>query len=431
MHLDPGRLVTGAVSQDATTGTTYKVLAGCRICGSGPLSMVLSLGETPLANSFVTADRLHEAEPMFPLELMRCTECGLVQLSVVVDPELMFRHYVYMSSASAPLRDHFDNYASEVAQMYAPDGSLVVEVGSNDGLLLSSLRRRGVAAVGIEPSVNLALAANGAGLETWNEFFTVAVAERLRSARGPAQAVLANNVIAHIDDLRGFAAAVTTLLDDRGVLIVEFPHVLSLLDHVEYDTIYHEHLSYLAGRPLRRLFHDFGLEPIAAERIATHGGSLRIVFGRVGTRPVTDSIAELERSEAAARLDSVEPYLLFADRVRRSKEALVEMLRSARMRGQRIAALGATAKGNTLLNYCGIGPDVVEYIADTTSLKQGLYAPGTHIPVLSDSVFERDRPDLTLLLAWNYADWVLRKHESYLAAGGRFINPIPIARLIP
>lgn len=412
-------------------GAACRQVAACRICGSPRLWRVLSLGTTPLANAFVSRERLDAPEPLFPLELVRCDECGLAQLSVVVDPEVMFRHYLYASSASPPLHEHFEAYAADLVGRYAPSGSLVVEIGSNDGVLLAPLRRRGVRAVGVEPSANLARTANALGLETWNDFFGTDVARRVRGARGAAKAVVANNVLAHIDDLGEVLASLDVLLADDGVFVAEFPYALDLLEKVEYDTIYHEHLSYFTLAPLRRLFARASFEAIDVDRIPIHGGSLRLVVARAGRRPLSPSVAALEEAETAAGLDGRDTYTRFADRVAGSRRALLEMLTSEQRRGARIAALGATAKGNTLLNYCGIGPDLIEYIADSTPLKQGLYSPGMHIPVRPDSILAVDCPDRTLLLAWNYAAAVLDRYRSYVDAGGRFIHPIPLARFIP
>jgi SAM-dependent methyltransferase len=406
----------------------YRTLSRCRIC-DGDLRAFLSLGETPLANAFIRPDRVDAAEARFPLESARCSECSLVQLTVVVDPEVMFRDYVYASSASAPLLAHFDDLAAAVARDFAPPGALVVEFGSNDGLLLRSLGSRGIRALGVEPATKIAARANEEGLETLNEFFDVGLAGRIRDERGPASAVLANNVLAHVDDLTGVVRALDRLLADDGVFIAEVPYLQDLLAHVEYDTIYHEHLSYFHLAPLQRLFTSAGFELFDVLRLPIHGGSIRIHVARKGRRAPTVRLRELLSSEEPLATEA--PYIEFAAQVRSQRTQLVALLRRLKAEGHRLAGYGATAKGNTMLNYCGIDASVLDYIADTTPYKQGLLTPGTHIPVRPESSIAESRPDAMLLLAWNYADSIVERHRDYLAGGGRFIHPIPVPRLIP
>ncbi len=413
------------------TDPDFRRVARCRVCGSDGLWMFLSLGETPLANALIRPERASESEARFPLEVLHCDVCGLVQLSVVVNPDVLFRHYLYASSASSPMLAHFDLYAEEVVDRFAPPGSRVVEIGSNDGVLLAPLAARGARVLGIEPSTNIARLANDRGLETWNDFFGAEVARRAVAEKGCAAAVIANNVLAHIDDLSGVLEGLDVLLADDGVFIAEVPYLGDLLENVEYDTIYHEHLSYFALRPLARLFARGGLELFDARRIAIHGGSVRIFAGRPGKHAITGELLTALGVEEDSRVLARSTFETFASRVLASRTALRGMLSDLRGGGARIAGLGATAKGNTLLNYCDIGPDQVEYIGDSTTLKQGLLTPGKHIPVRPDRVIFDDRPDYTLLLAWNYADAIVQRFGTYLASGGRFIHPIPLARLIP
>ena len=415
---------------DAAEAAFFRQVGACRICGSAALDRVVHLGATPLANAFVPPDLAGEQEPRFPLEALRCGVCGLVQLSVVVRPDVLFRRYVYTTSSSTPMRSHFAALAALVARE-APPGALVVELGSNDGVLLRPLAEHGLRPLGIEPATNLAAAANDAGLETWNEFFSAAIAERVRSARGPAAVILANNVLAHIDDLRDVLRGLDNLLAPDGIFIAEVPYLSDLLDHVEYDTIYHEHLSYFHLGPLDRALSAAGLELFDVQRLPVHGGSVRIFAARHGLRPRTDALEAALADERLAGLDGPDPYRTFASRVAASRDALRAMLTEMRDGGRRVAAIGATAKGNTLLNYCGVGTDLVQWIADSTPLKQGLLSPGMRIPVRAEGTIRTDRPDLTLLLAWNYADDIVRRFDDYVAAGGRFIHPIPLARLMP
>lgn len=415
------------------TGTAddCRALTACRVCSATSLSPVVDLGETPLANAFISPADIGRRESRYPLAATRCTACGLVQLTVVVAPEILFRHYVYTSSASAPLREHFAAYAADVAERFLEVGSSVVEMGSNDGLLLGLFRDRGMRVLGIEPASNLAERANAAGLRTRNDFFGADVARDIAATDGRAGAMVANNVLAHIDDLTGVLEGIDALLSDTGVFVAEVPYLADLLANVEYDTIYHEHLSYFSLRPLVRLFSRAEMDLFDVRRLPIHGGSIRIFVGRRGHHAPTAALREALAREDALGLSATSTYEGFASAVRHSRVALRKFVARVRFDGANVAALGATAKGNTLLNYCALGPDDISYIADSTPLKQGLLTPGTHIPVVAEERIRRDRPDYTLLLAWNYADSIVARSGDYIAAGGRFIHPIPAARLIP
>ena len=409
---------------------TFELATACRVCGSADSDPVIDLGATPLANALVSPESAAREDPQFPLATVRCTECGLMRLTVVVDQTMLFGHYLYATSASPPMVDHFDGYAASIDSRFAVRGALVVEVGSNDGMLLRSLRDRGVRALGIEPAANLARVANEAGLPTVNAFFNAETGRRVRAEHGKAAAVLANNVLAHIDDLGGVLDGFDALVADDGVIVIEVPYLLDLLDHVEYDTIYHEHLSYFSGEALRRLFERGGFDLFDIERVPVHGGSLRAFAGRRGRRRPHERVEHLLAGERAAGLDSARPFRTFAERVVRSRTELVDMIRGFRQAGDRVAALGATAKGNTLLNYCGLDSEDVEFVADSTPMKQGLLTPGSRIPVRPESALLTERPEHTLLLAWNYAQEILARFGAYTAAGGQFIHPIPVARIL-
>lgn len=407
-----------------------RTVTSCRVCGARSFEPIIALGAMPLANALIHPHEAGQDEPRYPLDAVRCTACGLVQLSVVVPPEAMFRHYLYTTSSSRPMVDHFREYAKEIVDRFVPAGGLVIEIGSNDGALLRPLKKRGVRAVGIEPAQNVAAVANAAGLETWSEFFSADVASRIVDRHGPADAVLANNVLAHIDDLGGILEGLEALLSKRGVFVAEVPYLRDLLEHVQYDTIYHEHLSYFAVNPLARLFDRGGLELIDVRRVRVHGGSLRVFAGRRGRHPRNDSVHRMISQEGQLGLATSAPYRRFAAAVLRSRETLCHLLVEARAANKSVAALGASAKGNTLLNYCGIDTTLVRWIADSTPSKQGLLAPGTHIPIRPEGSIAEERPDLTLLLAWNYAEAITRRFREYIAAGGRFIHPIPVARVL-
>jgi novobiocin biosynthesis protein NovU/D-mycarose 3-C-methyltransferase len=414
-----------------SAAASHRRLERCRICGSQDLDRFLDLGETPLANAFVAPDRQSEPELRFPLDVLRCVRCGLVQLSVVVRPDILFGQYLYATSASEPMVQHFAALAEEIVRRFAPRPSLVVEVGSNDGVLLRQLRARGATPLGIEPAANLAAQANAEGLETWTEYFATPVAHQIVAERGRARVVVANNTLAQIDGLGDVARAVSTMLDDDGVFLAEVPYLAHLLERVEYDTIYHEHLSYFALAPLDTLFKQSGLELFDVRHLPTHGGSIRIYVGRPGAHAETAELAAARGAERDARLGDDVTYARFAARVAASREALRTLLGELARAGHRIAGLGATAKSCTLLHYCGIGRETLGFIGDSTPLKQGLLTPGTHIPVRPEAAIEADGADRVLLLAWNYADAIVRRHSDFIARGGRFVHPIPFARLVP
>lgn len=406
----------------------HHALVCCRICSSEKLEPLLDLGRMPLANAFIEpADQ--RTEERYPLELVRCPSCELSQLSFVVDPGTLFSTYRYTSSSSRPLHTHFEHYAAEVADRFLARDSLVVEIGSNDGILLAPLAARSFRVLGIEPAANIAALANERGLPTVNEFFGLEVAGRVRGEHGPAAAVLANNVLAHIDDLDDVVAGLDALLAPDGVFVAEVPYLLDLIEHVEYDTIYHEHLSYFALAPLARLFGDRGFQLFDVERLPIHGGSVRVYASRAGRQPVRARLTAALNAESGA-IGEPGAYVRFAARVARSRDALREVLEASLAAGRRVAGLGATAKGNTLLNYCGLGPREVAFIGDSTPLKHGLLTPGTRIPVVPEEELLLRDVDDTLLLAWNYANAIIPRYEGYLRRGGRFIHPIPEARLI-
>jgi SAM-dependent methyltransferase len=400
-------------------------MARCRVCQRETLEKFLSLGPTPLANRFLKREQLEETEPSFPLDVYFCHTCGLVQLVDVVPAEVLFHDYPYLTGVSSPMRTHFAALAEEVAQQYhvGPD-NLVVDIGSNDGTLLSGFRRFGPNILGVEPAANVAATANAAGIQTISQFFSPALAEEIARTRGPARVVLATNVFAHVHDLDRFLQGVSALLSPEGVLVIEVPYLVDMLNNTEFDTIYHEHLSYFAVRPLVALFRRFGMGIVGVKRLRVHGGSIRVAVQK-SPAPQAPLVGQMVNEEAERGLGSMRTYHDFAERVRMIREELVALLRSLKARGKRTVGYGAPAKGNTLLNFCKVGPDLVEYLVDATPAKQGRFSPGMHVPVFSDTRFQSDRPDYALLLAWNYADEILKKEVAYRERGGKFITPIP------
>lgn len=402
----------------------------CRICGSKKLYKFLSLGPTPLANNLLRNDQLDDVEQYYPLDVYFCSNCYLIQLLDVVFPEVMFKEYVYVTGASRPMQTHFSGLAEDAITDFKFDkDSLVVDIGSNDGTLLQSFSRFGLRVLGIEPASNIARLAVANGIPTINEFFNEDCAMNVCKRYGHADIITATNVFAHIDDLESLLHGINRLLSGSGVFIIEVPYLLNLLNKMEFDTIYHEHLSYFAIHPLVYLFRKFGMEIVNVKQIPVHGGSIRIFVQRL-PKQQSKNVTNLLLMEQEAKLDLLETYTKFAEDVDLVKKKLVKLLKTLKNKKSRITGYGATAKSNTLLNYCEIGTDILDYISDTTLFKQGRYTPGMHIPIVPEEKFHEDLPDYALLLAWNYAEEILQKESKYRKKGGKFISPIPEPKVI-
>ena len=370
---------------------------------------------------------MEKPEHRYPLDLARCTACGHVQLSVTVPPEIMFRNYLYVSGTSETIPAHFAEYAKDVAERFVPKGGLVVEIGSNDGTLLRAFDRGAVRVLGVEPARNIAAMANAAGIPTLDEFFGEAIAGEIAAKHGRASAIIGNNVVAHIDDLHGLMNGVTALLEERGVFVAEFPYLVELLEKTAYDTIYHEHLSYFSVASVVDLASRHGLRLLDVRRVGVHGGSIRVfVSGYGDASPEVKKLVDLEEQIG---LRSGRPLGPFVQAVRRQREDLRRVLREIRAT-RHIAGYGAPAKGNTLLNYCGIDQSILDFIVDRSPLKHGLLTPGTHIPVEPPERLLASGIRDTLLLAWNFEEEILRQQETYRSRGGRFIIPIPSPRVV-
>jgi hypothetical protein len=398
----------------------------CRSCDS-PLRPFLDLGRTPLANSFLREEDLDEPEPTFPLEVGFCETCTLVQLLHTVPPEVIFREYVYVTETSSTITEHFHALAGEAVERFPLEhDDLVVEFGSNDGTLLKGFEPFGIRTLGVEPATNIAEIAEAHGVRTVNEFFDPPLARRLLEQEGPASFVVGCNVVAHIPDLNGTMGAVSTLLTEDGVFQLEAPYLIDLLDRVEFDTIYHEHFFYFSLGALAYAAERHGLRLFDVKRFPVHGGSIRPSFCRTDapheqTQAARDALG-IERERG---IDRFETYAGFGERVRSIRERLRALLGGLRVGGDSVAGYGAAAKGNTLLNYCGIGPELLDYVADKNPLKIGLYTPGMHLPVVPAARLLEDRPDYTLILAWNIADEIVAEQQAYRQGGGRFVVPIP------
>lgn len=406
-------------------------ILACHICQNKKLRKFLSLGPIPLANSFLQQDELSVPEPYYPLDVCFCSNCGLVQLAQVIAPEILFKDYAYLTGTSEPMKAHFARLAENTIQRFSlPRGSLVLDIGSNDGTLLENFQRHNMRVLGIEPAANVAKLASSRGIETLDNFFDESLAHKICLEKGQPRVILATNVLAHVADLEGFLCGVNHLLASDGVFVIEVPYLVNTLERLEFDTIYHEHLRYFAVRPLITLFGRFGLNIIDVEHLDVHGGSLRISVQKSMGLPLSSSVVKFLELEQEAKLDSLQTYEKFAEAVSVVKEELLALLKHLKAEGARIVGYGAPAKGNILLNYCKIGTDILDYISDTTPFKQGRYTPGMHIPVFPESHFHEFPPDYALLLAWNYADEILQKEHEYRQAGGKFIVPIPMPRII-
>ena len=417
----------GSARTSGTNGAGATARSACRICRADALVTVLDLGSQPLANSFIRPAELTADEARYPLELCRCAACGHVQLSLTVPPEIMFRDYLYVSGTSDTIPAHFAAYARDVADRFVPQDGLVVEIGSNDGTLLRAFDRSRVRVLGVEPARNIAKLANAAGVPTLDEFFDEPTADRVAAEQGRAAAIIGNNVVAHIDDLHGLLRGVQALLAPNGVFVAEFPYLVDLLERRAYDTIYHEHLSYFSVASIVRLTADYGMRVVDVRRVPVHGGSIRVFVSADGSP--SPAVGELLALESAMRLADGDPLPAFVDDVTKQRRDLRTILADIR-RTRRIAGYGAPAKGNTLLNYCGIDTSLLEFIVDRSPLKHGLLTPGTHIPVEPPERLARSGITDTLLLAWNFADEILKQQDRYRSGGGRFIIPIPAPRVV-
>lgn len=399
--------------------------AKCRISG-GILQPFLNFGPMPIANGFLTEIEI-ETEPFFPLEVGFCEDSLMVQLTQQVPPEAMFHEaYAFFSSTSRKMAAYFRETATWVHDSYVEtDAPLVAELGSNDGIFLQYFAETDVPHLGIEPSANVAEVARSKGVRTVSEFFGREQGRAYAESYGTADVIFAANVMCHIPDLNSVAEGVAHWLKPQGVLIFEDPYLGDILSKTSYDQIYDEHAFYFCGHSVQRWVERHGLELVDLLPQTTHGGSMRYVIARQGSRPVSAAVQQILNKERAIGIDRMETYLRFAENVQASKERLMETLEMLRNQGKRVAGYGATSKSTTVTNYCGITPDHVAYIADTTPIKQGKLSPGAHIPIVSHDRFVSDRPDVALLFAWNHAEEIMSKESEYTASGGKWLTYVP------
>ena len=401
------------------------------MCKGRKLYPFLDLGFTPPADQFLRPELLEHSEVHYPLKVNVCDDCGLVQLSHTVAPDVLYQNdYPYESSTTSYGRDHWNKFAQSVAKrLDLTTKDLVVDIGSNVGVLLGAFRDCGAQVQGVDPAPNIAEIARSNGIDTICDFFNPAVAEAIVRNRGKASVVTGTNVFAHIDDLDSVVAALKTLLNDKGVFIFEAPYLINLIQNNEYDTIYHEHLSYISVKPLIGFFRRHGMSVFDIERVDIHGGSIRVFVGR-GEKSPSTRVEELIAEENRMNLYSHATLDAFAGRVWNNRKQLSWMLQNLKNQGKKIVAVSAPAKGMTLLNYCRFGTELLDFITEKSRLKIGKFTPGTHIPVVSDEELLKQKPDYALLLAWNFADEIIKNLSEFRKQGGKFIIPIPEPRIV-
>lgn len=403
----------------------------CRLCGGRDLELVLQLAPTPVGDAYVSVEHLDEVQEIYPLDLFLCRGCSYLQLLDVVDPEVLYGDYIYVTSISLGLAEHFRRYADEVLhRLNPPEGALVVDIGSNDGRLLKFFQSRGMCVLGVEPARHIARRVRKSGIETVPSFFTADLAREIKKEWGPAAIVTANNVFANVDDLDDMVEGMRELLAPDGFFVFETGYIVDLIQNTILDNVYHEHLCYFSIKPLVKFFSGHGLELIEVERVPTKGGSIRGIVQFAGRpRMISPSVSGLITLERELGFDSIAPFKAFASRVEAIKQGLTKVLNDLKVQGKTIAGYGASVGVTTLLYYFDLG-NVVKTLFDDNPIKHNLYSPGYHIPVLPSEAIYEQKPDYVLILAWRYAEPIMKKHQRYLEQGGHFIVPLPRVEVI-
>ena len=420
-------------TKDLKASDFGRVVDICRMCKSNRLEKFLDLGFTPPSDSFLTKEDLKEPETHYPLEVYLCHGCGLMQLGYVVSPIILYQaNYPYEASTTRTGQEHFRDMAKSICERFQiSSGSLIVDVGSNVGVLLSGFKSQGMKVLGVDPAKNMADIANVNGIETIPDFFSSDIAHKIINEKGQASVITATNAFAHIDDLDDVMRAVDILLNERGVFIVEAPYAVDLVRNLEYDTIYHEHLMYLSVRPLVAFFEKFNMKLFDVDREEIHGGTIRFfVSRRTSNIPVSPRVKELLDLEEMMQLYSTDTLGKFSANVANQRTLLISLLHDLKQQGKKIVGVSAPAKGNTLLNYCKIDGEFLDYITEKSQVKIGLFTPGTHIAIYEDEKLLQDKPDYALLLAWNFAKEIMANLSEFKARGGRFIIPIPEPKIV-
>jgi SAM-dependent methyltransferase len=399
----------------------------CRMCDSDRLELFLDLGFMPPADNFLTDKQLKEPEIYYPLTVNVCHECGLVQLGYVVPADKLYNsNYPYESSTTKTGREHFFQMAQKICSRFnLKKESLVVDLGSNVGVLLQGFKNEGMTVVGVEPSLNIVKIAIENGIETIPSFFTIDAVDEIFEKHGKVSILTATNVFAHIDDLNDFMRTLDKSLSDDGIFVFEAPYFVNLLKNLEYDTVYHEHLSYISVKPIKLFFEKHGFEIFDIEEVVIHGGSLRVFVCRKGKQPKSKIIEKMIQLEEEEKIYNIETLKKFADKVYKHRDELTSLLNELKNKGKRIVCVSAPAKGMTLMNYCNIDKSICDYVTEKSKMKIGKSTPGTHVPVMSDDIFHKDNPDYAVLLAWNFADEIIKNLSIFEQNGGKFIIPIP------
>lgn len=404
----------------------------CQMCHSSKLSLVLDLGHQPHSDFFPTEAQLREPEVRYPLRLVSCENCGLLQIDYYVNPVILYQQdYLYASSTTETGKKHYTDTAKYICDLFTvPKNSLVVDIGSNTGVLLGGFKVAGMNVLGVDPAATAATVANESGIKTLVEFFSLSVAQHIKMQYGPAAIITGTNVFAHMHDLDDAVEGMKHLLVAKGVIIIEAPHALPLIERGEYDTIYHQHIGYLSARPMQTYLARVGLELFDIQELPIHGGSLRYFVGMPGEHAITPAVETMIRKEESFGLYAPARLADFARGVVAQKKSLLELLLSLKEQNKQIIALSAPAKGNTLLNYCQIDRTFLNYATEKNPLKIGRFTPGTHIPIYSDDRIMKDKPDYALILAWNFATEIMKNSAEYRRVGGNFIIPIPMPHII-
>ncbi|MFC5528936.1 methyltransferase domain-containing protein [Cohnella yongneupensis] len=405
----------------------------CRVCGNELSYTFVDLGLSPLANSYVSSSKLQQMEPMYPLRTFVCEHCFLVQVEEFESPQHIFEDYAYFSSFSDSWLEHCSNYATKVTRQFKLSSeSNVIEIASNDGYLLQYFQRQHISVVGIEPAVNVAKEAEKKGIPTIVDFFGPALAQKLVSDGVRADLLIGNNVLAHVPELNDFVKGMKMLLCESGVITMEFPHLMKLIQQCQFDTIYHEHYSYFSFTTVYQLFEKHGLQLFDVEELVTHGGSLRIYAKHIDNpeHPITENVGSLLREEETFGIKSMEMYQKYKEEVKKLRRQLVRFLVDLKDSGKTIAGYGAPAKGNTLLNYCGLDKDFLDYTVDRSPHKQNMFLPGSRIPIYSPDYLKETRPDYVLILPWNLKYEIIEQTEYIREWGGKWIVPIPVVEVI-
>jgi len=408
------------------------MISYCRFCNKPLKHVFLDLGKSPLANSFLKKEMLNKPEQFFPLCVYVCDKCLLVQLPEYENPENIFENYAYFSSYSDTWLKHAENYVNTMLNRFSFDkNNLVIEIASNDGYLLQYFKKKGIPILGIEPAANVAKVAKQKGIPTIVKFFGTETAKELVKEGKSADLIIGNNVLAHVPNLNDFVNGMKILLKKKGVITLEFPHLLKLIQYNQFDTIYHEHFSYFSLLTVEKIFSSHGLTIFDVEEIPTHGGSLRVYikYFKNNLIPESQRVQEIIIKEKQFGLGDISKYLDFQKKIVLVKENLIEFFKSAKQSGKKIVCYGAAAKGNTLLNYCQIGIDFIDYVVDRNPHKQGLFLPGTHIPIKEPEEVKKTKPDYLMIIPWNIKEEIMEQMSSIREWGGKFVAPIPEVRI--